>query len=46
MSIDISKLYDKLEDEYPDVGYVSLATIFNRALIDGKITKEIRYIAR
>lgn len=46
MNIDISKLYQKLEDEYPDGGYVSRATIFNRALSEGKITKEVRDRAR
>lgn len=46
MSKDISKLYQKLEGEYPDGGYVSRATIFNRALSDGKITKEVRDRAR
>lgn len=46
MSIDVSKLYQKLEDEYSDGGYVSRATIFNRALSEGKITKEVRDRAR
>ena len=46
MSIDISKLYQKLEDEYSDGGYVSRATIFNRALSDSKITEEVRDRAR
>lgn len=46
MDIDISKPYQKLEDEYPDGGYVSRATIFNRALSEGKITKKVRDRAR
>ena len=46
MNIDISKLYHKLEDGYPDGEYVSRATIFNRALSEGKITKEVRDRAR
>ena len=46
MNIDISKLYQKLEDEYPDGGYVSRATIFNRALSEGKITEKIWNRAR
>ena len=46
MSIDISKLYQKLEDEYSDGGYVSRATIFNRALSENKITEEVRDRAR
>lgn len=46
MNIDISKLYHKLEDEYSDGGYVSRATIFNRALSEGKITEKIWTRAR
>ena len=46
MNIDISKLYQKLEDEYPDGGYVSRATIFNRALSEGKIPEKIWNRAR
>ena len=46
MSINISKLYQKLEDEYSDGDYVSRATIFNRALSEGKITEEVRDRAR
>lgn len=37
---DISDLYNKLENEYEDGGYVSRATIFNRAYQDGKVSKE------
>lgn len=44
--IDISKLCYELEDLYPDSGYVSRATIFNRALEDGRITEETRDEAR
>ena len=46
MKIDISKLCYELENEYPDGDYVSRATIFNRALSEGKITKEVRDRAR
>ena len=46
MSIDVSKLYQKLEDEYSGGGYVSRATIFNRALSENKITEEVRDRAR
>lgn len=46
MDIDISKLYQKLKEEYPDGEFVSRATIFNRALSEGKITKEVRDRAR
>lgn len=46
MKIDISKLCYELENEYPDRDYVSRATIFNRALSEGKITKEVRDRAR
>ena len=46
MNIDISKLCYELENEYPDGGYVSRATLFNRALSEGKITKEVRDRAR
>lgn len=44
--IDISKLYNELEDEYEDGSYVSRATIFNRALRDGKIDEMTRDLAR
>lgn len=40
--ISISELYSKLSDEYPDGDYVSRATIFNRAMWDGKITERVR----
>ncbi len=43
---EIRELCNKLENEYPDGGYVSRATIFNRALQDGKITEEIRDLAK
>lgn len=42
----INELYNKLETEYEDGGYVSRATIFNRALNEGKITKDIWNEAR
>lgn len=45
-NVNISKLYNELERLYPDGGYVSRATIFDSALKDGKITKEIRDEAR
>lgn len=37
---DISDLYNELENEYEDGGYVSRAAIFNRAYQDGKVSKE------
>ena len=37
---EITRLYNKLESEYPDGGYVSRSTIFSYALDDGKISKE------
>ena len=40
-NINIGELYNKLEREYPDGGYVSRATIFMRAWQDGKIAKDI-----
>lgn len=43
---EIRELCNKLESEYPDGGYVSRASVFNRALQDGKITEEIRDAAR
>ena len=43
---EIRELCVKLEDEYPDGCYVSRATIFNRALNEGKITIETRDEAR
>lgn len=43
---EIMKLTEKLEDHYSDGGYVSRATIFNRALNDGLITKDVRDEAR
>ena len=45
-NVEINKLYIELEHLYPDGGYVSRATIFNRALNEGKITKEVRDEAR
>ena len=39
---EIRELYKKLEDSYSDGGYVSRATLFNRALNEGKITLEVR----
>ena len=44
--VSINELYNKLETEYEDGGYVSRATIFNRALNEGKITKDIWNEAR
>lgn len=43
---EIRELRRQLEDEYPDGGYASCATIFNRALNEGKITIETRDAAR
>ena len=40
--MDIRNLCNKLEDFYSDGGYVSRATLFNRALNEGKITEEVR----
>lgn len=40
-NINIGELYNKLEREYPDGGYVSRATIFMKAWKDGKITEDI-----
>ena len=45
-NIDIRELYNKLVDEYPDGDYVSRATIFNRAMRDGKITERTRDLAQ
>ena len=42
----INELYNKLVAEYEDGDYVSRATIFNRALNEGKITKDIWNKAR
>ena len=38
----IRDLYNKLVSEYEDGEYVSRATIFNRAMWDGKITERER----
>ena len=46
MDTNISEICKKLCDEYDDADYVSRATVFNRALNDGKITIEIRNMAR
>lgn len=43
---EIRELCKKLEDEYPDGGYVSRSSIFNRALQDGKIDEATRDAAR
>lgn len=43
---EIRELTRKLEDEYSDGGYVSRATIFNRALNEGKISQEVVEAAR
>ena len=39
---EIRELERKLESEYSDGGYASRATIFNRALREGKITEDVR----
>lgn len=43
---EIRELCNKLEHEYPDGDYVSRATIFNRALAEGKITEDVWTQAR
>ena len=43
---EIRDLYNKLEDEYEDGGYVSRATLFNRALTEGRINEQTRDQAR
>lgn len=43
---EIDELCRELEGSYPDGGYVSRATIFNRAFNEGRITKEVRDRAR
>lgn len=43
---EISELCRQLENSYPDGDYVSRATLFNRALAEGKITEETRDAAR
>lgn len=45
-NVNYNKLYNELEKLYPDGGYVSRATIFNRALSEGKISQETRDKAR
>ena len=44
--VSINELYNKFETEYEEGGYVSRAAIFNRALNEGKITKDIWNEAR
>lgn len=47
MNVDaIRTLCSMLEDLYPDGGYVSRATLFNRAMQEGKITERMRDEAR
>lgn len=43
---EIRELYNKLENMYSDGGYVSRATLFNRAMWDGKITERQRDAAQ
>lgn len=43
---EIRELYNKLEDECEDGPYVSRATIFNRAMRDGKISERTRDLAQ
>lgn len=43
--INIREIYNKLVAEYSDGDYVSRATIFNRAMWDGKITERVRDLA-
>jgi hypothetical protein len=40
--INIKEVYRKLAEEYPDADYVSYATVFNRAMWDGKISERVR----
>lgn len=44
--MEIEKLYNELEGIYPDGGYASRATLFNRALNEGRISVEDRDRAR
>ena len=44
--IEIRELYKKLESDYPEGGYVSRASIFMRALQDGKIDVDVVKSAR
>ena len=43
---EIRDIYNKLAEEYPDADYVSRASVFNRALQDGKIDERTRDQAR
>ena len=43
---EIRELARKLESKYSDGGYVSRATLFNRAMWDGTITERIRHLAQ
>lgn len=45
-NIDIHELYKKLVAEYEDGDYASRATIFNRAMWDGKINERTRDLAQ
>lgn len=44
--IDIPKLYNELENQDPEGGYCSRATIFGNALRNGKISEEVYKKAR
>ena len=43
---EIRELARKLESKYSDGGYVSRATLFNRAMWDGTITERTRDLAQ
>ena len=43
---EIGEHYKKLRSEYEDGDYVSRATVFNRAMRDGKIGEEVRNAAQ
>lgn len=43
---EIRELTRKLESKYSDGGYVSRATLFNRAMWDGTITERTRDLAQ
>lgn len=43
---EIRELARKLESKYSDGDYVSRATLFNRAMLDGTITERTRDLAQ
>lgn len=46
MNKEIDNLCNELENSYSDGGYVSRATLFNRAFNEGKITEQVWNEAR